>query len=109
MVEELIAEIRASDATINSDGIARLDYSGGGDSGYLESSFDGGGRVPKEVEDWCYRVLEDNYGGWEINEGSQGYFLFNVTNRTIELEHTYNEEVEKSDTIFSINFGKPKE
>jgi hypothetical protein len=109
MVEGLIAEIRASDATINSDGIARLDYSGGGDSGYLESSFDGGGRVPKEVEDWCYRVLEDNYGGWEINEGSQGYFLFNVTNRTIELEHTYNEEVEKSDTIFSINFGKPKE
>lgn len=109
MVERLIGEIRASDATIDSDGIVRLDYSGGGDSGYLESSFDGGGRVPSEIEDWCYRVLEDNHGGWEINEGSQGYFIFNVNNRTIELEHTLNENVEESDTIFSINFGKPKE
>lgn len=109
MVERLIAEIRASDATIDSDGIVRLDYSGGGDSGYLENSFEGGGRVPKDVEDWCYEVLENNYDGWEVNEGSQGYFLFNVTNRTIELEHTYNQQVEESDTIFSINFGKPKE
>ena len=109
MVERLIGEIRASDASINSDGIVRLDYSGGGDSGFLESSFDGGGSVPAEIEDWCYRVLEDNYGGWEINEGSQGYFIFDVNNRTIELEHTLNEQHEESDTIFSINFGKPKE
>lgn len=106
MVERILSEIRASDATINSDGIVRLDYSGGGDSGYLESSFDGGGRVPAEIEDWCYQRLENNYGGWEINEGSQGYFIFNLSSEIIELEHTYNELVEESDEIVSVYFGK---
>ena len=38
-----------------------------------------GSRQPTsaEVEDYCYTVLED-FGGWEINEGSNGNFHFNL-------------------------------
>lgn len=106
MVERILSEIRASDAEPNSDGIVRLNYNGSGDSGYVESSFDGGGRVPAEVEDWCYQRLENNFGGWEINEGSQGYFIFNLDHNIIELEHTNNTLVEESDSIFEEYFGK---
>lgn len=106
MVESLISEIRASDASISSEGIVRLDYTGGGDSGYIDNSFDGGGRVPSLIEDWCYGRLEENFGGWEINEGSQGFFTFDLNNNIIELEHTYNEEVNETDEILFVTFGK---
>jgi hypothetical protein len=54
-------------------------------------------------------VLEKNYGGWEINEGSQGYFVFDTKNNIIELEHTYNELVEETEDILSVYFGKSKD
>ena len=31
--------------------------------------------VPKFILDILYEVLEENYGGWEINEGSAGEFV----------------------------------
>lgn len=83
-----------------------LNYNGSGDSGYIESTFTNGERVPKWVEDWCYEILERLHGGWEINEGSDGSFFFDLENKTIELEHTFNEEVHKEDTIFEENFDK---
>jgi hypothetical protein len=110
LVQKLLHEIMESGAKPDSIGKLQLDYSGGGDSGYLESSFsDGGGRVPANIEDWCYQVLENNYGGWEINEGSQGYFIFDTKNNNIELEHTNNEVVEESEEILSVYFGKSKD
>ena len=105
-IKELISEIKASDAEIGRDGIVRLNFAGSGDSGYIEGAFDGGGRVPSEIEDWCYRMLENNHGGWEINEGSQGYFNFDTVNNIIELEFQYNELVEETDEIISVYFGK---
>jgi hypothetical protein len=83
-----------------------LDYNGGGDSGYIEAQFQTGEPVPRLVEDWCYRELESLHGGWEINEGSQGYFRFDAVNRIIELEHTFNENVSKYDTIYEESFEK---
>lgn len=106
LVERLVNEIRESGAKPNSDGIVVLDFNGSGDSGYIEGSFSNGGRVPANIENWCYEVLENNFGGWEINEGSQGYFNFDLTHRQIELEFTYNELTEKSNEIFDIDFGK---
>jgi hypothetical protein len=99
-------EIRESGARPDSNGILQLDYSGGGDSGYIESSFVNGGRVPANIEDWCYEVLENNYGGWEINEGSQGYFVFDTRKNIIWLELTYNELTEETENILSVYFGK---
>ena len=110
LVQRLLHEIMESGARPDSNGVLQLDYNGSGDSGFIESSFDdGGGRVPANIEDWCYQVLENNYGGWEINEGSQGYFLFDTKNNTIELELTYNELTEENEDILSVYFGKPKD
>jgi hypothetical protein len=110
LVTRLLNEIKESGAEPDDDGILQLDFNGSGDSGYLEGEFSSGsGRVPAHIEDWCYEVLENNFGGWEINEGSQGYFIFNVKNRIIELEITMNQMVEESDEILSVNFGKSKE
>jgi hypothetical protein len=94
------------DLTIPDDGILIVTYNGSGDSGYLESSFnETGDGVPAAIEDWCYRELSDNYSGWEINEGSDGQFIFNFHDMTIELVHTENIEDNASDTYYEESFN----
>lgn len=79
-----------------------LRYNGSGDSGYIEGQFENCDEsVPAEVEDWCYRELEQ-FGGWEINEGSQGTFYF--YNDRIELSHIYNVERSERVTLFEIEY-----
>jgi hypothetical protein len=39
-----------------------------------------------------YQILESNYGGWEINEGSQGTFIINTEEKTVTLNHDMNDE-----------------
>jgi len=94
------------DVEVPSDGILTLSYNGGGDSGYIESTFDEtSDAVPASIENWCYSQLEKHFGGWEINEGSDGRFIFNFNNSTVELEHTYNTEEHDSYTLFEENFS----
>jgi hypothetical protein len=94
-----------SDLEIPQDGILTLRYNGSGDSGYIESSFEeNGDSVPSTIEDWCYNQLESHYGGWEINEGSDGEFVFNFNDMTIELNHTYNTEENSFDTLWEEEF-----
>jgi hypothetical protein len=94
------------DLTIPDDGILKVTYNGSGDSGYLESSFnETGDGVPSAIEDWCYRELSDNYSGWEINEGSDGEFIFNFHDMTVELIHTENIEDNASDTYYEESFN----
>ena len=94
------------DLTIPDDGILTVQYNGSGDSGYLESSFnETGDGVPAAMEDWCYRELSNNYSGWEINEGSDGQFIFNFHDMTIELVHTENIEDNASDTYYEESFN----
>lgn len=81
-----------------------LRYNGSGDSGYIDSTFENGGSVPSSVEDWCYGQLESQHGGWEINEGSQGFFTFNMNDETIHLEHEYNIQQSSYDTIWEEKF-----
>lgn len=88
------------------ESIMELRYSGGGDSGYMEDRFENGTPVTGTVEDWCERALSYSFGGWENNEGSQGYFLFNMENNTAELHHTYNEQNNITTTLFEEEFGK---
>lgn len=79
-----------------------IEYQGGGDSGYIESDiiFNDNSRAdyPAAVEDWMYNKLRQ-FGGWEINEGSQGQFHFNFSQKTIILNHGSNYE---SESIFKI-------
>lgn len=86
------------------DGHLQLRYNGSGDSGYLEDFFESGGSVPASVSDWCYEQLESLHGGWEINEGSQGYFIFDLNNKTVELNHTMNVEESESKTLYEEKF-----
>lgn len=91
---------------IDTSSVLILRYNGSGDSGYIENNFEDGQSVPRIIEDWCYSELESLHGGWEINEGSSGYFEFDMKNNTVELSHTYMTEVEKSDTIIEEYFDK---
>jgi hypothetical protein len=94
------------DVEVPSDGILTLSYNGGGDSGYIESSFDEtSDAVPASIEDWCYSQLESHFGGWEINEGSDGRFIFNFNNSTVDLDHTFNTEENAANTLFEENFS----
>jgi len=95
------------DVEVPSDGILTLPYNGGGDSGYIESSFEPtGDAVPASIENWCYSELESHFGGWEINEGSDGVFIFNFNDSTVTLEHTYNTEENQTDTLYEESFDK---
>ena len=94
------------DLEVPDNGILTLSYNGSGDSGFVESSFDeNGDSVPSTIEDWCYNQLESHFGGWEINEGSDGEFIFNFNDMTIELSHTYNTEENEQDTIYEESFA----
>lgn len=48
------------------------------------------------IEGVCYEVLEENFGGWEINDGSYGTFSFDVKKRKVSL--TMNERVTEVNT-----------
>lgn len=94
------------DLEVPNNGILTLSYNGSGDSGFIESSFDENNEsVPSAIEDWCYNQLESHYGGWEINEGSDGEFIFNFNDMTVELNHTYNTEENEHDTIYEESFA----
>ena len=91
---------------IPNNGILTVKYNGGGDSGFVENTFEEiGDQVPATIEDWCYNELEDHFGGWEINEGSDGEFVFDFNNMTITLNHSYNIEETTSDTIYKEDFS----
>lgn len=104
MIEEWEEKGVFEDMEIPEDGYMTLKYNGGGDSGYIESDFDNGEPVPTEIENWCYQQLSDNFGGWEINEGSQGEFQFDFNEKTVILSHTYNTIIDKSNTIWEEEF-----
>lgn len=104
MIEEWEEKGVFDDVSIPEDGYLTLKYNGGGDSGYIESDFDNGEPSPGAVEEWCYQQLQDNFGGWEINEGSQGEFQFDFNEKTVILQHTYNTMVDESNTIWEEEF-----
>jgi hypothetical protein len=88
-VEELFEEL--------GDSYASVDFSGGGDSGYIEdfmSVGDGSIDVPAKIEDMLYEML-NNFAGWENNEGGHGKWEFNPKDKTIFFDFNYNTEEER--------------
>ena len=91
----------------NISGTIFVTFDGNGDSGSIEQAEDESGHsvnLSTEMEDWCYNILENNYGGWEINEGSSGKFIFNTEDRTCELEFGWNNENTECDTVYEEKF-----
>jgi hypothetical protein len=102
-------------AALATAGIHRvtIEYDGSGDSGQIDSveAWDANGErmlMPLEprlwlatddpdqpiernlesaVEDLAWDYLESLYNGWEDNDGACGAFVFDVSARTITLEH----------------------
>lgn len=53
------------------------------------------------IENVCWDLLQKEHGGWEINEGGQGEFTFDVEERTLSLHHEDNiVEVQVSEHTF---------
>lgn len=85
-----------------------VDYEGSGDSGWVEDKIYINNKrelLPDGIEDVLYDNLESNFGGWEINEGSSGQFIFDFDNETVEWTHNQNyEENYHADIPIKINF-----
>ena len=83
----------------------RVDFNGGGDSGYIDDfGYYNDGNDKHDLsavwEDKLYKILEQNHGGWEINEGSDGTFIIDNENQSIELDFRMN--VEESSTGYEF-------
>lgn len=107
--EDLINDLIENGVNPEEDGMLYLDYSGGGDSGYINGAFANGEDVPADFQEWCYKALEEDFGGWEIDAGSQGQFVINFEDNTIVLNHGSNEETSDTELIFTENFSKEVE
>ena len=89
--------------------IVEIDFSGGGDSGYIDNVISCNNRtfnnlITPEFEDFLYNMLSE-YGGWEINEGSQGKFEIDFKNNVVVLQIGINSEDDvKSEKRIVINF-----
>lgn len=46
--------------------------------------------IKEAIESWCYDLLEEHFGGWEINEGSQGSIELDIKKMTAIFEHDEN-------------------
>jgi len=81
------------------DSYASVDFSGGGDDGFIEDFMIINGNqvdIPKLIEELLYSMISRNFGGWENNQGAQGSWEFNPKDKTIFFDFNYNTEEEQS-------------
>ena len=87
--------------------IIKVNFNGGGDSGYIDDfGYDEKNNnypIPASMEDFLYNMLESNFGGWEINEGSQGEFEIYNDSSEIILSIGVNEEETETTTLWRGN------
>lgn len=109
--EKELMELFSYFEKMNSKGIkeGKVSFNGGGDDGWIdETLYVGGnsiGEIPKNIGDLCYDLLNSYYGGWEINEGSQGDFILHFDSKEIEMEFCLN--VEKFKNLPHYQLPKP--
>jgi hypothetical protein len=104
--EPSLTEIFESMEATDEDWI-EVPFDGSGDSGSIEQATDSNGSVvdfPANAEDWCYSELENRYGGWEINEGSHGRFIFNLDEKSVTLEFNWHNQINESNTLLELKF-----
>jgi hypothetical protein len=99
-VEELFEQLDGSEGSV--------DFSGGGDNGYIEDFIKVNGNnvnIPILIEELLNSMLNGNHAGWENNEGAQGSWLFNPSEKTIVFDFNYNTEEEVPvDLDYEIRF-----
>ncbi|HSE44250.1 MAG TPA: hypothetical protein VLA89_02865 [Gemmatimonadales bacterium] len=82
----------------------RITYAGSSDEGYIEEIEDKDGLaisddLTREIEDVAYDLLSDQFGGWEINEGSDGNIELDVANRKATITHSENVVTQHTQTV----------
>jgi hypothetical protein len=80
-----------------------VEFNGYGDSGGLEGiKVDGreygSDRIPSSLEDVLYPMLQE-FGGWEIDSGSEGFFNIDLENDKVVLHFHWNEQVDRPETL----------
>lgn len=75
------------------NGKISVDYSGGGDDGYIE------GDIPIALEDLGYAIIGIYFSGWENNEGADGTINFDFNQKTIGIKHI---QYYEADELISI-------
>jgi len=78
--------------------LVEITYNGGGDSGYIDEDMGVDSKetvkVSAGIENVCYNILQE-FGGWEINEGSQGKITFDFVSDNYSVYHEWNTEREQ--------------
>lgn len=80
-----------------------VQFNGYGDSGGLEGiKVDGrdygSDRIPSLIDDVLYGMLSE-FGGWEIDSGSEGFFDIDLENDKVVLHFHWNEQVDRPETL----------
>ena len=71
-MEEWKDQLEINGAEIPNDGILTARYSGGGDDGALDGSFEEiNQQLPADMEDMCYDELSSNFSGWSAKENRE--------------------------------------
>jgi len=78
--------------------LVEITYNGGGDSGFIDEDMEVDSKetvkVSAGIENVCYNILQE-FGGWEINEGSQGKITFDFVSDNYSVYHEWNTEREQ--------------
>jgi len=80
-----------------------VQFNGYGDSGSFEGiKVDGrdygSDRIPSLLDDVLYGMLGE-FGGWEIDSGSEGFFDIDLENDKVVLHFHWNENVDRPETL----------
>jgi hypothetical protein len=80
-----------------------VEFNGYGDSGGLEGiKVDGreygSDRIPNSLEEVLYPMLQE-FGGWEIDSGSEGFFNIDLENDKVVLHFHWNEQLDRPETL----------
>lgn len=89
----------------------KVDFNGSGDSGYIDDNMTSlqksdAREISESLNEYLYDFLESRHGGWEINEGSYGFFIIDIDKKTIELDYTEMENVNDEITIYQTSIDE---
>lgn len=77
-----------------------VNYDGGGDDGYIQDEE----YIPTVFTDISYEILNAFYGGWELNEGSQGTILYDFRNKKVSIHHNLFENEGFDVDVYEMDF-----
>lgn len=84
----------------NLAGVVTIEYDGSGDSGYINDVSIEPERdiseAREDLESLAYELLENKFGGWEINSGSCGTITIDFATNKVRFNH--NERIEEYET-----------